>query len=122
MEQDILASVKKSLGIPPEDTWFDPEIVMHINSVFSILTQLGVGPEEGFSIEMPEEGKAPEQWSEFLQNDPNKLKLVRTYTCLKVRQIFDPPTVGSVAEAISNQIRELEWRINATVDPGEKDE
>lgn len=108
----ILTSIKKLLGIAEEYEHFDPDIVMYINSAFSVLTQLGVGPEEGFRIE-----DANKTWSEFLYDDP-RLEMVRTYVYLKVKVVFDSTTLTSaVIESMNRQINELEWRINVTVDP-----
>ena len=76
-----------------------------------VLTQLGVGPEEGFRIE-----DASKTWSEFLYDDP-RLEFAKTFIYLKVRLAFDPPLSSAVIEAINRQISELEWRINVTVDP-----
>lgn len=107
----ILTSIKKLLGITEEYEHFDQDIIMHINSVFSVLTQLGVGPAEGFRIE--DDGA---EWSEFLQDD-FRLEFVKTYIYLKVRLAFDPPLSSAVIESINRQISELEWRINVSVDP-----
>lgn len=106
----ILTSIKKLLGIAEAYEHFDQDLMMHINSAFSVLTQLGVGPEEGFRIE-----DASAKWSEFLHDDP-RLEFVRTFVYLKVKQVFDPPLSSAVMEAINRQISELEWRINVTVD------
>ena len=111
--ESILTSIKKMLGIAEEYTHFDTDIVMHINSVLSILTQLGVGPSEGFSIKDEDD-----YWSDFLPEDYN-LELVKSYVYLKVGLIFDPPQSSAVMEAKNRMISELEWRINVTVDPGE---
>ena len=107
----ILTSIKKLLGIAEEYEHFDSDIVMYINSAFSVLTQLGVGPEEGFRIE-----DASKTWFEFLYDD-TRLEFVKTFIYLKVRLAFDPPLSSAVMEAINRQISELEWRINVTVDP-----
>lgn len=106
MDSSILASVKKILGIAEEDTSFDSVIIMHINSVLSILCQLGVGPESGFMIE-----DDSAVWSDFL-GDSTKYTMVFNYVGLKVRMAFDPPQGSAVAEAINKNISELEWRIN----------
>lgn len=107
----ILTSIKKLLGIAEEYEHFDPDIIMHINSAFSVLTQLGVGPAEGFRIE-----DESTEWSEFLKDDL-RLELVKTYIHLKVKLVFDPPSSSAVIESINRQITELEWRINVFVDP-----
>lgn len=106
----ILTSIKKLLGITEEYKHFDPDIVMHINSAFSVLTQLGVGPQEGFRIE-----DASKTWSEFLYDDP-RLEFVKSFIHLKVKLGFDPPLSSAAIEAINRQISELEWRINVAVE------
>lgn len=105
--ESILTSIKKMLGIAEEYTQFDADIIMHINSVFTTLTQLGVGPSEGFYIEDKES-----EWQEFI-SDINKLQAVKTYIYLKVRLVFDPSSLGSsTLAAYERQIQELEWRLN----------
>lgn len=104
--ESILTSVKKMLGIDEEYDVFDPDIIMHINSVFMILTQMGVGPPEGFKIE-GEDGA----WLDFTSGDI-LIESVKTYVYLKVKLIFDPPLSSSVIESINRQITELEWRLN----------
>lgn len=111
MDSSILTSIKKLLGIAEEDTSFDQDIIMHINTVFAILAQLGVGPVNGFSIE--DDGAI---WSDYLGNSTN-LELVKSYIYMKVRSMFDPPTSSILADAMNKNISELEWRINTTVDP-----
>ena len=105
MDESILTSIKKLLG-PGADTYFDTDIIMHINAALSILTQIGVGPPEGFTIE-----DEFAEWSDFLDNN-KKLSMVKTYVYLKVKLVFDPPTLGSVLEAQQNAITELESRIS----------
>lgn len=107
----ILTSIKKLLGIAEDYTHFDNDLIIHINSVFMILTQLGVGPETGFAIK----GKGT-KWTDFLP-DTTTLELVKSYVGLKVRLLFDPPSSSAAIEAINRQISEFEWRINVAVDP-----
>lgn len=111
----ILTSIKKMLGISEEYDYFDTDIIIHINSVFAILNQLGVGPVNGFTIE-----DDSEEWSDFI-GDVNLIEFVKSYTYLKVKMIFDPPTSSSVMDSINRTISELEWRLNISVDPGEGD-
>ena len=106
----ILTSIKKLLGITEEYEHFDQDIIMHINSVFMILTQMGVGPEEGFTI-----SDSTTTWNEFT-NDDKKIEAVKTYVYLKVRLLFDPPASSSVMEAINRSINEIEWRLNIAAD------
>lgn len=112
----ILTSIKKMLGITEEYTHFDADIIMHINSVFSVLNQLGVGPEKGFSIE-----NKSTVWSDFIPNE-TRLELIKSYMHLKVKLLFDPPASSAVIESMDRQIHEFEWRINITVDPAESKE
>lgn len=109
--ESILTSIKKLLGIEEEYEHFDADLIMHINSVFMILTQLGVGPSEGFSI-MDES----DRWSDFLPESSN-LELVKSYMHLKVKLIFDPPLSSAVIESMNRMISEFEWRLNVAVDP-----
>ena len=111
MDSSILTSIKKLLGIAEEDTSFDQDIIMHINTVFAILSQLGVGPANGFSIE-----DDSAIWEDYLGNASN-LELVKSYIYMKVRSMFDPPTSSILADAMNKNISELEWRINTMVDP-----
>lgn len=113
--ESILTSIKKMLGISEEYTHFDQDIIMHINTVFTILTQLGVGPSEGFSIQ-----DEYAIWSDFVPVNP-RLESIKTYTYLKVRLIFDPPTSSSMKESLERMASELEFRISVTVDPGEEE-
>lgn len=108
--ESILTSIKKMLGITEEYEHFDADIIMHINSVFMILNQLGVGPTEGFSIK----GK-DEVWTDFISEE-SKLELIKSYMYLKVKLLFDPPLGSAVIEVINRQISEFEWRLNVAVD------
>lgn len=110
--ESILDSIKKLLGIDKTYTQFDTDIIMHINTVFMNLTQLGVGPVEGFFIE---DNSAV--WSDFVDIDEDvQLNAVKTYVYLKVKLLFDPPLSSSVVQSMNNMISELEWRLNAAVD------
>lgn len=107
MSDSILTSVKKAVGgIIEEDETFDIDIIMHINSVLAQLTQLGVGPEDGFQIE-----DKSATWEDFYGQD-KRFHMIRSYVVLSVRMMFDPPSVGAVAEAYNTRIAELGWRIH----------
>ena len=110
METSILTSIKKMLGVAEDYTEFDEDIITHINSVFLNLTQLGVGPEEGFMIE-----DDTAVWEDFI-DDSIQLQAVKTYMYLKVKLLFDPPLSSSVTESFTSMIAELEWRLNVAVD------
>jgi hypothetical protein len=113
----ILTSIKKLLGISEEYEHFDPDIVMHINTVLSILTQLGVGPDTGFAI-----SDKTTLWSDYLPDESMAtIEMVKTYIYLKVKMMFDTSTMtGSAISSAENLISELEWRLNVAVDHGGK--
>ena len=106
MEESILISIKKLLGMTADYTHFDTDVIIHINSVFMTLNQLGVGPEEGFRIE-----DDTAVWEDYVDPDDD-LEAVKTYIYLKVKLIFDPPINSAVIESINRNINELEWRLN----------
>lgn len=105
----ILDSIKKLLGIQPEYTSFDEDIIIAINTSFATLNQLGVGPEGGYMIE-----DNTQTWNDYITT--TNLNMVKTYIYLKSRLLFDPPT-GGVLDAIKNQLAELEFRLYVEVDP-----
>lgn len=113
--ESILTSIKKMLGIAEDYTHFDTDLIIHINSVFAILAQLGVGPSKGFSIE----DEVPE-WNDFLTEGMN-LELVKSFVYLKVRLLFDPPASSSVIESTNRLLSELEWRINLEAESATND-
>jgi hypothetical protein len=104
----ILTSIKKLLGIEADYEHFDDDIIMHINDVFSDLTDIGVGPSEGFLIK-----DATSVWSDFLpEGTPTVFEKVKRYIYLKVKLIFDPPSSSAVLESINKQIAETEFRLH----------
>lgn len=106
MIDSILTSTKKVLGIDEDYTAFDEDILMHINSVFSTLNQLGIGPVDGFAIE-----DDTATWDSFLGSNP-KFNSVKSYMYFKVRMMFDPPTTSFLIAAMQQQEQELTWRLN----------
>ena len=113
MEQSILTSIKKLLGLDEDYTQFDEDIIIHINSAFFNLMQLGVGPPIGFSIK-----SKVDEWDSYLL-DHKDLDAVKTYIYLRVRLLFDPPQMGYLVDAIKSQISEMEWRLNVQIEtPG----
>lgn len=112
MEESILITVKKILGLAEDYTVFDLDIITHINSVFTTLTQLHVGPPGGFMIE-----DETAVWGDFIDPIEN-LNAVKTYVYLRVRLLFDPPSTAYLVTATQEQIKELEWRLNVQADPG----
>lgn len=107
----ILISIKKLLGIDEYCEHFDTDVIMHINSAISILTQLGVGPSNGFFVI-----DNTQTWKELI-GDRTDLEFVKTYVYMKVRLVFDPPQSSSATDAMNKMISELEWRLNVAVDP-----
>ena len=108
--ESILTSIKKLLGIEEEYSHFDPDIIMHINTVFMILSQMGVGPSGGFSIE-----DETSVWTDYVV-DVTKIESVKSYIYLKVKLLFDPPLSSAVTESINRMISELEWRLNVAAE------
>ena len=104
--ESILTSIKKMLGITEEYNHFDADLIMHINSVFMVLTQLGVGPSEGFRIE-----DELSTWNEIIPPDKN-FEIIKSYMHLKVKLLFDPPLSSVVLGSMERMITEFEWRIN----------
>lgn len=102
-----MTSTKKILGIAEDYTVWDLDIITHINTAFSTLTQLGVGPAEGFMIE-----DATADWTDFISDNDLQYNSVKTYVYLRVRMLFDPPGTSYLIEAMNKQIEELEWRLN----------
>lgn len=107
MENSILKSTKKILGLSDDYEVFDLDVITHINTAFSTLTQIGVGPESGFMIEDDEA-----VWGDYIGDTDTELNSVKTYVFLKVRQLFDPPQTSYALTAMKEQITELEWRLN----------
>ncbi len=110
MEESILKTIKEALGIVDDYTAFDSQIIMHINSVFMILNQMGIGPEGGYQIQ----DKA-DAWSEFIVKsdwDGELFNLVKTYIAIKVKMIWDPPSSNALLDVYQRQIDEFEYRLN----------
>lgn len=115
MNESILNSIKKGLGIVEEYDFYDSVIIMHINSVFAILSQIGVGPEDGFSIV-----DDSTIWNEYLEDD-KLLNDVKSYITLKVSMLFDPPANSTIKDAKNSLISELEFRINVHCENKERE-
>lgn len=113
MEESILNSVKKYLGLQADYDVFDQDVLMAINSAMMSLQQLGVGPATGFTVD-----SEAETWGSFLEEQPNVfVQGVRAFVYTKVRLLFDPPSTSFGIDALEKQMRELEWRLNVQVDP-----
>ena len=110
MEERILISTKKGLGLPEGDEAFDLDVITFINSAFSTLDQVGVGPTGGFYITGPDE-----LWPDLNVPD-NQLNVVRTYLFLKVKLLFDPPNTSYVLKAFETQLEEYLWRLATFVE------
>lgn len=101
----ILNTIKHMIGPSEDYEYFDTDLIVHINSAFNTLTQLGVGPTSGFAI-----SDDTATWEEFITDD--RLNAVQSYIYLKVRSYFDPPQNGTLNAMLKEQIAELEWRLN----------
>ena len=106
-EDSILTSIKKMLGISSDNTDFDTDIIIHINTVFGILNELGVGPSSGYMIT-----SVNDTWADYGISEDNNLNSVKSYMYLKVKMLFDPPITSAIQNANTQLINELEWRLN----------
>lgn len=104
--ESILDSIKKLIGIEDTETYFDSDIVTGVNSAFSSLNQIGIGPDDGFSI-----SDSTKVWNDYL-TDVRTLELVKSYVHLKTKLLFDPPSSSSIVDIINKEISEFEWRLN----------
>ncbi|MCD8155143.1 MAG: hypothetical protein LUF78_10775 [Clostridiales bacterium] len=110
MDESILTSIKKLLGLAEDYEFYDPDIIMLINSAFSVLTQLGVGPDEGFSI-----SDASAVWGDF--TDDTTLLLLKECIYLRVRIAFDITSLTSaMIDTYTKQIAEDEWRLSVAAE------
>ncbi len=101
----ILNSIKKLIGMDESYHAFDQDLIIHINSVFYILYQLGVGRDPSMPFSITDDA---DEWTDFV--DANQVELVKSYVYLKVRLLFDPPQNSSLLQAMKDQIAEFEWR------------
>ncbi len=111
MKDSILHDCKKMLGIEDDYKAFDSELFLHINSIFVILNQLGVGPPSGFLVE-DEDAK----WEHFLGDSRRDLNLVKSYVFIRLRLMFDPPANSFLVNSLTEQAKEFEWRLNVQVE------
>ena len=110
MENSILISTKKMLGLAEDYTAFDHDVVVHLNSAFADLHQIGIGPADGYMID----DAGTETWDDYITFGvlPMPLNSVRSYVFLKVKMLFDPPTIGYLKDAVMAQLEQMEWRLN----------
>lgn len=118
LTDSILDTVKHMLGIEPEQTHFDADIIHGINSAFFVLNQLGIGPDEPYEI-----NGNTETWTSF-DADNSKFNAVKEFIYLKTKMVFDPPLSGTVIGEYNKQIDELTWRLTAhhDIEAGRTDE
>ena len=116
MEESILITIKKMLGLEKDYDAFDLDIIIHINSALSELRQLGVGPKKGFKII-----DSASVWSNFLGDD-TKLEMVKEFVFAKVKPLFDPPSNSFVISMLKEEAQELAWRINVAAEGDESEE
>lgn len=108
--ESILTSIKSMLPLDETYDYFDPSVIMHINSAFFTLSQIGVGPKETYSIK-----DKTNVWSEFM-GESIRLEAVKLYIYMSVRLSFDPPTSSFVLSSMETQMQELEWRLKTEVE------
>lgn len=114
MNESILVSVRQAIGLGEEHTFFDPTLIMHINSTFDVLHQLGAGPLAGYSIEGDQE-----TWNDYFENEPkNVIQFIKSYMYVAVKLLFDPPQNSFLVKQLEDQKKEYEWRINVAAESG----
>lgn len=106
MEESILMTVRKACQVPEWDDSFDPELIIHTNTILMRLRQLGVGPKSGFRIT-----GVQETWASFV-GGTDELEMAKSYVGLRVKLLFDPPSSSFVLESMENQKAEFEWLLN----------
>ena len=112
MEESILTTIKKLLGLDESYEAFDTDIIVAINTAIMALTQIGIGPSSGFRIE-----DDSATWQDFLGSDAIDLEAAKSYIFIKARLMFDPPASSVVVEAYNKAAAECEWRLNVQRDP-----
>lgn len=110
MSEKILNDIRKAVGLDENDSHFDRDLKMHINSTLSVLTQLGIGPDDGFRVD-----SGDETWADFM-NDNKLFNMVKSYMFLRVQSLFDPTSNSSLFSAFETLLKEYEWRIGVAVD------
>lgn len=110
MEESILTSIKSMLGLTEEYTPFDQQILMCINTAANALTQIGVGPIEGFTIR-----DKTTTWGDWIGSDV-RLEAVKSAMYIRVRMLFDPPASATMTETLKEQLAEIEWRLKSTIE------
>lgn len=119
IDDSILLSIKKMLGMEPEFTQFDPDIILHINTIIQVLYQIGLDIPDGFTVV-----DQNSLWTDYIK-DPRYTKitsLIKQYIFMRVRMIFDPPSSATLATSIQESINEMQWRISQWIDYYEQNE
>ena len=107
LKESILDSIKHMLGITQENTVFDDQVALHINTVLANLVSMGVGPQEnGYQIT-----SSANTWDEFLGEKPLLIQNVKSYVYIKVKLLFDPPQNSAMIQAFESQAKEIEYRV-----------
>lgn len=114
--ESILTSVKKYIGIAEEYEHFDPDVIMHINTAFAVLWQLGVGPSSAFRIT-----DKTKKWADFTQ-DEEELAMAQSYVFERVKLKFDPPSSSALLQALKESVTESEWRLNVAAETTDEEE
>ena len=114
MNEQILTSVRHAIGLGEEHTYYDSDLILHINSTFDVLHQIGAGPTEGFAIE----GEL-ETWNDYFNREPARvINFVKTYMYISVKLLFDPPQNSFLVKSLEDKQKEYEWRINVAAESG----
>lgn len=115
LNDSILVTIKKMLGLEDEYTPFDVDIIIHINTALMTLTQMGVGPKDGYEVT-----DYDQTWTDFLGDMVKMLGAVKTYIYLQVKMVFDPPNNSFVMDAYKQQCEQLLFRLNVNAESQQK--
>lgn len=103
MEESILITIKKKLGLSKDYEAFDTDVITNINSSLMRLCTLGVGPKTGFRIT-----GAYETWDDFIGRRID-LEGIKDFIYMKARIVFDPPSSAAALQALKEEVKELEF-------------
>ena len=109
--ESILDTIKQLLGIPADDDSFDTDVKVNINAAIFTLSQIGIGPSNGYIVT-----SNTQMWNDYIGSSLINLEGVKNYIYLKTKLVFDPPTNSTTIQAINDSLKELEWRMQLAVE------
>lgn len=112
LDEPIIKTIRGALGLDKEDTSFDSDLIMHINSTIGVLNQNGIGR----SVLVVSEEQT---WNDFINPEQTVgnefFGMVPSYIMLRTKTLFDPPPPSTV-EYYKQTVDELLWRLRTAYD------